>query len=73
MNEDNFHWEIFRVAHDIYERSGRIEGRDLDNWLEAERIVSTLRKIAGDGGEKLIFVNFPTARGEEEGIWKVDD
>ena len=46
MNEDNFHWEIFRVAHDIYERSGRIEGRDLDNWLEAERIVSTLTGVS---------------------------
>jgi hypothetical protein len=31
--------EIEKVAHDIYEKSGRIEGRDLDNWLEAEKIV----------------------------------
>ena len=31
--------EIARVAYEIYEKSGYIEGRDLDNWLEAERIV----------------------------------
>ena len=31
--------EIARVARELYEQSGRIEGRDLDNWLEAERIV----------------------------------
>jgi len=31
--------EIAKVARELYEKSGRIEGRDLDNWLEAERIV----------------------------------
>jgi hypothetical protein len=31
--------EIARVARELYEKSGKIEGRDLDNWLEAERIV----------------------------------
>ena len=67
MNEGNFHFEILRVAHDIYERSGRIEGRDLDNWLEAERIVKTLRKIAGMDGKRHIFVNVPRQRGKEEG------
>jgi replicative DNA helicase len=67
MNEKKLHQEIFRVAHDIYERSGRIEGRDLDNWLEAERIVRTLRKIAGEDNKRHIFVNVPMARSEEEG------
>lgn len=33
------HDEIAKVAKDLYEKSGRIEGRDLDNWLEAEKIV----------------------------------
>ena len=68
MKDGNFHQEIFRVAHDIYERSGRIEGRDLDNWLEAERIVRTLRKIAGEDGKKYISINVPTM-GYAEG-WK---
>ena len=66
MAEGNLHQEIFRVAYDIYERSGRIEGRDLDHWLEAERIVRTLREIAGDEGEKLISVNVPRNDEEEE-------
>jgi hypothetical protein len=33
------HNEIEKVAKELYEKSGRIEGRDLDNWLEAEKIV----------------------------------
>ena len=66
MNEGNLHLEICRVAHDIYERSGRLKGRDLDNWLEAERIVKTLRKIAGTDGKRHIFINVPRPGGEEE-------
>jgi len=30
---------IRNKAQEIYEKSGRKEGRDLENWLEAERIV----------------------------------
>jgi len=30
--------EIARVAYEIYEQMG-ISGRDVENWLEAERIV----------------------------------
>lgn len=41
MNEEELHSEIARVASELYEKSGRIEGRDLDNWLEAERIVKS--------------------------------
>jgi hypothetical protein len=33
--------EISKVAYELYEKAGRLGGRDLDNWLEAERIVST--------------------------------
>jgi hypothetical protein len=67
MNEGNLHLEILRVAHDIYERSGRIKGRDLDNWLEAERIVKTLRKIAGSDSKRHIIVNVPRPEAKEEG------
>ena len=28
-----------KEAQEIYEKSGRIEGRDVENWTEAERIV----------------------------------
>ncbi|MCX8030028.1 MAG: DUF2934 domain-containing protein [Thermodesulfovibrionales bacterium] len=31
--------EISKLAYEIYVKSGCIEGRDLDNWLEAERLV----------------------------------
>jgi len=31
--------EIRQVAFELYVKSGCIPGRDLDNWLEAERIV----------------------------------
>ena len=31
--------EIAKIAYELYEKSGRAEGRELDNWLEAERIV----------------------------------
>lgn len=41
MNEEELHSEIARVASELYEKSGRIEGRDLENWLEAERIVKS--------------------------------
>lgn len=35
----NFHDEIAKVAFELYEKSGKVEGCDLDNWLEAEKIV----------------------------------
>jgi hypothetical protein len=41
VKEVILHQEIVKVAHDLFERSGRVEGHDLDNWLEAERIVMT--------------------------------
>ena len=46
MNEVNFQEEIVKVARNLFEKSGRVEGRDLDNWLEAERIVITRHKQA---------------------------
>ena len=33
------HDEICRIAHELYEKSGCIQGRDLENWIEAEKIV----------------------------------
>lgn len=52
--------KIARVAYDLYERSGRVEGRELDNWFEAESIVRTLLEIAGKDGERYIIINIPT-------------
>jgi hypothetical protein len=65
MKEINLYEEIFTVARDLYERNGRVKGRDLDNWLEAERLVKTLRKIAGEDGRKYISINVPSMRFSE--------
>ena len=62
MSTVNLKAEVFTVARDLYERSGRVDGRDLDNWLEAERLVRTLRKIAGEDGKRYIQVNVPMMR-----------
>jgi len=37
----DFYNEIAKVAYELYEKSGYIHGRELNNWLEAERIVRT--------------------------------
>lgn len=34
----NLREEISKVAYELYEKSGKA-GRDLENWLEAEKIV----------------------------------
>ena len=39
MDNAGLYDEIVKLASELYEKSGRVEGRDLDNWLEAERIV----------------------------------
>jgi len=39
MNDNNLHTEIAKVASELYEKSGRVEGHDLDNWLEAEKVI----------------------------------
>jgi DUF2934 family protein len=35
----NLEKEIAQLAFEIYEINGKQEGRDLANWLEAERII----------------------------------
>ena len=34
------HKEIQQLAHELFEKSGRVHGRELDHWLEAERTIS---------------------------------
>jgi len=46
----NLQDEISKVARELYEKSGRIEGRDRENWLDAERIV--LSRHAGQDMEE---------------------
>lgn len=35
----DLHEEIKKVAYELYEKSGRIGGRETENWLAAEKIV----------------------------------
>jgi Protein of unknown function (DUF2934) len=35
------HKEIQKLAYEIFEKSGRVHGREFDHWLEAERIIKT--------------------------------
>jgi hypothetical protein len=37
---DPTHEDVQRRAYEIYLSQGRTEGRDLDNWLQAERELS---------------------------------
>jgi hypothetical protein len=34
---------IAQKAYELWEQGGRIEGRDLENWLEAERLIRQAR------------------------------
>ena len=43
--------EIAKLAFEIYEKSGMVEGRCLDNWLEAERIVMAKYRAKENQGE----------------------
>ena len=36
---------IAQKAYELFEQSGRVEGRDLENWLEAERLVQAQLRV----------------------------
>lgn len=38
---------VARVAYALFERRGRVHGHDLEDWLEAERIVCQQRRGNG--------------------------
>lgn len=39
FNKEKIEEQIRQIAYELYIKSGCIPNRDLDNWLEAERIV----------------------------------
>lgn len=52
LNDDTLrHQRIAEKAHELYECRGCCHGRDLDDWLEAERIV--LSEIESQSPEKV--------------------
>jgi hypothetical protein len=40
--------EIADLAYELYVTSGYVEGRDIENWLEAERIILARHRIQPD-------------------------
>lgn len=39
LSHTEFYARVARRAYDLFERRGREEGRDVEDWLEAERLV----------------------------------
>lgn len=33
------HREIQKLAYELFEKTGRVHGREVEHWLEAERII----------------------------------
>ena len=50
---DNIGYEIAKAAYDLWEKGGCRPGKDLENWLEAERIVMTISAEKSQPKEKL--------------------
>jgi len=48
MDSPNLYEETVRIATELYEKSGRVEGRDLENWIEAEKIVLAATSVSAD-------------------------
>ncbi len=38
--QKNVHDEISQVAYELFEKRGRVHGHELQDWFDAERIVS---------------------------------
>jgi hypothetical protein len=51
MNSPNLYEETVRVASELYEKNGRVEGCDLDNWIEAEKILQTAMSMNNDNND----------------------
>lgn len=50
MTRTNGHDEIARRAYDLFERRGRQHGRDLEDWLQAERELRGMGDQDPNGG-----------------------
>jgi hypothetical protein len=38
IKKNNFSDEISRIAYELYEKRGKVQGRELEDWLQAEKI-----------------------------------
>lgn len=50
----DLHEKIAKLAYELYEKAGRVEGRDLDNWLEAERVIKSLQTATTKGTSEAV-------------------
>jgi len=42
--KESVHEMIAKKAYELYEQNGRIDGRDVEHWIEAEKIVLGAKK-----------------------------
>jgi hypothetical protein len=60
------HEEIKMAAYELYEQRGMAHGYDIDDWLQAERIVMGKNIIANASKEKKIKNNKPKKKGDKK-------
>lgn len=54
------HEEIARKAYELFEKSGRVHGRDAENWLEAEKtVLAKVKPVKKASGAKKASVAAP--------------
>ncbi len=51
------HEEVAKKAYELWEQGGRTSGRDLENWIEAERIVRAKSKEGNVSGQNDSYKN----------------
>jgi len=44
--------EIEMIAYELWEQTGRVHGKDIEHWLEAERIVRERNELTKLGKKK---------------------
>ena len=64
--------EIAKLAYELYEKSGWISGRDLDNWLTAEKMISERSAAALLGGRVKQIEVTAVVRDEEASKMKAE-
>jgi hypothetical protein len=51
MEEFDYYEEVAKVAYELYQKRGGSHGFDVDDWLEAEKIVRNRREQEHEGVE----------------------
>ena len=65
MNEkSNFQAEIEKMAYNLYVQRGMVEGHDLDDWFQAEKIVMARHVSKENEGSKTKVVMTPKRKVE---------